>query len=120
MVEERNVVTWSILTLVTCGIWRLVWLVQIGRDIAMLRGDDRPNVVIDLLLSFVTCGIWMLVMSYQWPGLLNEALEQRGQRVDGNLPAMSLLMALFGFGIVDLILIQGELNKLANGRTMAL
>lgn len=120
MVEERNVVTWSILTLVTCGIWRLVWLVQIGRDIALLRGDDRPNIVTDLLLSFVTCGMWTFVLSYQWPGLLNEAIEQRGGQVDRNLPAMSLLMALFGFGIVDLILVQGELNKIAGGRSIAL
>lgn len=120
MVEERNVITWSILTFVTCGVWRLYWLLQIGRDIAMLRGDDRPNVVTDLLLTFVTCGFWMFVIAYQWPGLLNEALEHRGQRVDRNLPAMSLLMAVFGFGIVDLILIQGELNKLANGSSLAL
>ena len=113
MATERDVVKYIILSIVTCGIWGLVWVYQVGTDIAMLRGDDKPSVVVDLVLSFVSCGLWGFVCAYRWPEYLNEELARRGRTVDTNLPAMSLLMAFFGLHVVGLVLMQESLNKVA-------
>lgn len=117
MAEERDIVKCVILSIVTCGIWGLVWIYQIGTDIAMLRGDNKPAVVTDLLLTFVSCGLWGFVCAYRWPDALNEELSRRGQQVDTNLPAMSLVMSFFGFQIVGMVLMQEALNKLTRAET---
>lgn len=110
---ERDVVKYILLSILTCGLWGMVWVYQVGSDIAMLRGDDKPAVVLDLVLSFVSCGLWGFVCAYRWPEYLNEELSRRGRQVDGNLPAMSLLMAFFGLHVVGLVLMQESLNKMA-------
>jgi len=114
--EKRNVVTMVILTFVTCGLWGLVWLYQIGTDISALRGDGKPNPVIDIVLGFVTCGIWFLVISYQWPKFLNDAAAQRDKRVDDNLPVLSLVATVFGCQVVGMALMQQVLNDLPEAR----
>jgi len=110
---ERDVVKYILLSIVTCGLWGMVWVYQVGTDIATLRGDDKPSVVLDLVLTFVSCGLWGFVCAYRWPEYLNEELGRRGRSVDSNLPAMSLLMAFFGLHVVGLVLMQESLNKLA-------
>ncbi|MBM4344961.1 MAG: DUF4234 domain-containing protein [Deltaproteobacteria bacterium] len=114
--ERRDLVKMVLLTVLTCGIWGIVWTYQIGNDIAALRGSGGPNPVTDILLGFVTCGIWFVVISYQWPKLLNDQAASRGKRVDDNLPVLSLVACLFGFQIVGLALMQQILNDLPDGR----
>lgn len=122
MPPVRNIVLLVILSVVTCGIWGIVWFFQLGSDIQMFRasartldsghrGDEKPNPLTDFVLSIVTCGIWSIVVAYQWPQLLQEPLRARGQRVDTNLPVLSLVLALFGMHIVGMVLMQQLLNE---------
>lgn len=114
--QQRNIVLYVILSLVTCGIWFLVWFFQLGGDIAALRGDDKPSPLKDFLLTIVTCGIWGLYCAYQWPVYLQEPLRARGRTVDANLPVLSLVLAFFGLQIVGFVLMQQALNdEIAKG-----
>lgn len=110
--ERRDVVKMVILSIVTCGIWGIVWMYQLGTDIANLRGDNTPKPITDIVLSLVTCGIWSLVISYQWPKLVNDLAAARGKRVDDNLPVLCLVASIFGFPIVAFALMQQILNDL--------
>ena len=108
--QPRNLVTNVILSIVTCGIYLIVWYFQLGADIQALRGDDKPNTLRDFLLTIVTCGIWGLFVAYQWPIWMAEALRTRGRHVDPNLPVLSLVLTLFGMNIVALVLMQQAIN----------
>jgi hypothetical protein len=116
--QRRDLVLSIILTVVTCGIYKLFWMYQLGNDIAMLRGDDQPKPMTDLLLTLVTCGLWYFVVSYRWAQLLNDVVGQRGGRVDSNFPGLCLVLAIFSYGVVDLALMQNMMNDLieANSR----
>ncbi|MBI5607568.1 MAG: DUF4234 domain-containing protein [Deltaproteobacteria bacterium] len=110
--QRRDLVTAILLTVVTCGIYSLFWMFQMGNDIATLRGDDQPKPTTDLVLTLITCGLWYFVVSYRWAQLLNEVAEQRGKRVDSNFPVLCLVLAFFSYGIVGLALMQNTLNDL--------
>ncbi len=111
MSEPRNIVLYIILTLITCGLWGLVWFFQLGSDIQALRGDDKPNTLVDFLLTIVTCGLWGFYVAYQWPIFLQEPMRARGIHVDNNLPVISLVLSFFGFQLVSMILMQSAANQ---------
>ena len=111
MNEPRNIVLYVILTVLTCGLWGLVWFFQLGGDIQAVRGDAKPNTLVDFLLTMVTCGLWGFYVAYQWPILLQEPMRAREIHVDSNLPVISLVLCFFGFQIVSLILIQSAANQ---------
>ncbi|MFZ4578536.1 MAG: DUF4234 domain-containing protein [Myxococcota bacterium] len=110
MLQQRSIPLYVILTIVTCGIWGIVWFFQLGGDIQSLRGDGKPSAGTDFLLTIVTCGLWGIYVSYQWPTLLLEPLRARGRQVDSNLPVLSLVLTLFGLNIVGWVLMQQLLN----------
>ena len=108
--QPRNIVVYVLLSIVTCGIWGIVWYFQLGSDIAAIRGDGKPSPLKDFLLTLLTCGIWSLYVAYQWPTLLQEPLRARGKYVDPNLPVLSLVLGIFGFHIVGMVLMQQLVN----------
>lgn len=119
MSEPRNIVLYVILSILTCGLWGLVWFFQLGGDIQALRGDDKPNTLVDFLLTIVTCGLWGFYVAYQWPTLLQDPLRARGVHVDNNLPVICLVLCFFGFQIVSMILMQSAANQgLTQGQTL--
>ena len=108
--QQRNIVLYVVLSIVTCGIWGIVWFFQLGSDIAAIRHDNKPNPLADFVLGIVTCGLWSLYVAYQWPTLLQEPLRARGKYVDPNLPVLSLVLGMFGFHIVGMVLMQQLVN----------
>jgi len=113
MITERNIALYVILSIVTCGIWGLVWFFQIGGDIGRLRGDGKPSALIDLVLAIVTCGIWGIILGYTWGDKLNEGLRNAGQPANENLPILTLVLGIFGLQLISFVLWQVELNKAA-------
>lgn len=112
-IQTRNIVTCVILSIVTCGIYGIVWFFYIVNDLnkAAQTPDDKSAGMI-ILLSIVTCGI------YSWIWLYNAGQKvDKIQQLNGESPSSSsviyLVLAIFGLGIVDYCLIQSELNKVA-------
>lgn len=115
MIEERNVGKCIALTFVTCGIYGIIWQLNMANDIKTLHGGEEPNGVKDLILTIVTCGLYGMYVWYKYPTMLNEALQAKGKSTNENLPMTSVLLAVFGLIIVSMVMLQGELNKVANG-----
>lgn len=113
-IEERNIILYTILTVVSCGVWALVWWFQIGSDLQRATGGDKPNVAIDFLLSIVTCGLWGIVVVIQWPEYINKARRARGMMIVGDVQVMSIVLAIFT-GIGHYIYWQSQLNKISRG-----
>ena len=109
---ERSIATSVILSLVTCGIYAIIWIHAIGKDIRNNLNRDDPNPNMDVLLMFVTCGIWSIYMLYKYPTMINEMLQRRGLPANESLPLISVLLGVFGAGFVSIAMMQSELNKL--------
>lgn len=114
-IEKRDIAITIILSIVTCGIYSLVWLARMNDDINKLSNntDDFSGGVV-ALLSLVTGGLFTLYWAYKAGEKLNEAKSMRGMPTDNNASILYLLLSVFGFGIVTYALVQSELNKFAD------
>ena len=110
----RSIGMCILLSIVTCGIYAIIWLIQMADDVRNASGDvTAPSGGMVFLLSIVTCGIYLLYWMYKAGDSLNRAKQARGMMVDSNAGIMYLLLSVFGLSIVSYCLIQSELNKLA-------
>ncbi|MBR6826106.1 MAG: DUF4234 domain-containing protein [Oscillospiraceae bacterium] len=108
----RSIVTCVILSIVTCGIYALVWLYQLADDMVLVTRDpNAPNGGKVLLLSIVTCGIYQLIWLYQQGEAIDRIKTNMG-RPSSNTGIIYLVLSIFGFSIVSMALLQDEVNKL--------
>ena len=115
-VQERNIALCIILSIVTCGIYALVWLYNLVTDLnkaAPSPSDKTPGTV--LLFTILTCGIYGLVWLYGAGDKVD-----RIRTLNGEAPSSSailyLVLGLVSFSIISYCLIQIELNKVAQIR----
>ena len=110
--EKREIVTCVILTLITCGIYGLVWLSNIVDDVNTICQDEHSNQsgISVVVLSLLTCNIYGLI----WYYTAGTRLHNAGIKYNTNTPdnsLMYLILALFGFQIINYALIQSEIDK---------
>lgn len=113
-ISKRDLVLNIILTIVTCGLWGIVWEVQIADDIKLLTGEESlVSGIVLVLLSLVTCGIYFIFWVY------NAGNKLELVKVGYGLPTESkglvyVVLSIFGFSIVALALMQNDLNTVAD------
>lgn len=111
-VNEKNIVTSIILTIVTCGIYGIVWFIEITDSCADASGDHSMSGTTSLLFNILTCGIYSIYWNYKMGKLLAIAQEKRNLPVTDN-STLYLVLSIFSMGIISTVLIQSELNRLA-------
>ena len=112
-IPKRNIGLYVVLTFITCGLFGLYWFCTLNDDTNQVSGHtEAMGGVAALLLSIVTCGIYSLFWMYNMGTRIDEVKMRRGMPC-GNTGTLYLILALVGFGWVSEILLQGELNKLA-------
>jgi len=108
--ERRDIAMTLLLILVTCGFYGLVVQYKIGDELNRHQGKNQINPGMDLLLIFLTCGLWVFYLMVKYPKALQEITTEEGVTpVDMVVPC--LLLTIFGFHLVALLILQGELNK---------
>lgn len=112
MVKERNVVTAIILSIVTCGIYGIVWMIGMTDDAAHLNDDANMKGVNAFLFTLITCGIYSFFWAYKMGKTMNEVGNKKGVQIADN-SILYLILSIFGLGIVNYCLIQSDLNKFA-------
>ena len=85
-IEERNIVVYLLLTLVTCGIFGIYWLVVMLKDIA--------------------------TFNYQMGKYMVKAGNNYNVKIEDN-SILYLILSIIGFGIVNYCLVQNDLNTIA-------
>lgn len=112
MIKRRDIVVAIILSIVTCGIYSIVWFVKLTDEINIVSNHTTDvSGGMSILLTIVTCGIYGWIWYFKMGEKLDEASTVRG------MPAQSrgilyLVLGLFGLGIVSYALMQDSLNKL--------
>ena len=113
MIESRNIAVCIVLTLVTCGIYGIYWIVCLTNDVNTVSGDvNGTSGGMVVLLTIVTCGIYGIYWAYKQGEKLDFTKNNRGIP-SSNSGVLYLILQIFGFGIIAYALMQNELNKLA-------
>ena len=111
-VSKRDIVVTIILSIVTCGIYGIIWFYWLTEDCGKASGDKSISGASAILLTLVTCGIYSLYWNYQMGKRIATAQSKRNLPVNDN-SVLYLVLCLLGFAIVNYVLIQNDLNNLA-------
>ena len=113
-ISKRDLVLNIILTIVTCGIWGIIWEVQIADDIKLLTGEEGlVSGIVLVLLSLVTCGIYFIFWGYNAGNKLELVKAAYGLPTESK-GLVYVVLSIFGFSIVALALMQNDLNTVAD------
>lgn len=112
MKEEKNIALNVVLSIVTCGIYAIVWFIQITDDAKEASGDnDMQSGGIAFLLTLVTCGIYGLYWAYKVGKMMETAGKNHNTSIADN-SILYLILEFLGLGIVNYCLIQNDLNAI--------
>lgn len=113
-IQKKNIAVAIILSIVTCGIYSLYWVYCLNEDANKVSQEQNPmggGMVI--LLTIVTCGIFGIYWCYKQGEKISRAETMRGLP-SSDRAVLYLILALFGFAIIDYALMQDSLNKIAD------
>lgn len=106
-IEKRSIALSIILSVITCGIYTIYWIVKLNDEINQLAGEqDATSGGMVILLSIVTCGIY----SWYWLYKMGERCDKI-KGVNGSSGIIYIVLAIFALSIVDYCLIQDTINK---------
>ncbi len=106
--ERRNVGSCVILTILTCGIFGIIWLTKLCKDINKLHGDENPVGSEVLLVLFVP------FYSVYWAYTKGKQMYEDSKKRGGNLTdrkVIYLIMNLLFMQLFTMGFIQTQLNS---------
>ncbi len=106
-----NIPMYILLSIVTCGVWGLIWKYKQFEALNAWEGEEEHNFWMWLLLSIVTCSIYTIYYEYRLAKSINSIQEAHGMKVNSDLSMISILLSLFQLSIVTIAIQQNEINK---------
>lgn len=117
MKEEKNIVVNVLLSLVTCGIFGIVWFIQLTDDTKELSGDESmQSGAMAFVLTLVTCGIYGFYWAYKMGKNIGVARVNNGLSENDN-SILYIILQLCGLGIVNYCLMQNDLNEIIRNQS---
>lgn len=112
MKEEKNIVLNIILCFVTCGIWAIVWFVQLTDDAKEYSNDSgMQSGGLAFLLTLITCGIYGYYWAYKMGKMIQQGQTNNGMASSDN-SILYLILQLFGLGFIGYCIMQSDLNAI--------
>jgi hypothetical protein len=109
--ETRDPLMVVLFGFLTCGIYMWFWLYTTSTELKNALGREDINPTMDVVLSIVTCGFYFIYLLYKYPQLMLE-MQDRVGKPRNDISMTSLLLGIFGLGIVSVAIIQSELNAI--------
>lgn len=111
MIEKRDVAVSIILSIITCGIYKIYWFIKLNDDICVLNEDyDETSGGIAFLFSILTCGIYTLYWMYKMGDKLDNVAFKNGSAQQSR-GIVYLLLSIFRLSIISYALMQDFINK---------
>lgn len=114
MITRKDIALCVVLSIITCGIYGIVWFINITDDTGRISGDSRLSGVRCFLLTIITCGIYGFYWAYIMGQALYRVKAERYMPDNNDNSILYLLLTVLGLGIVTYCLIQDELNRIAD------
>lgn len=106
-IKERNIVLCIVLTLVTCGIYGIYWVIMLAKDAVSVK-DPADNAVLEIVLMLFLPFLGIFLSEKKFA----EGCQARGIAHTDN-SVLYLILGLVGLGIVGMCMLQNDLNKIA-------
>ena len=113
MIQKREIVTAIILTIITCGIYGIIWFINLTDDVARISEDTEFSGGKAFIFTLLTCGIYGFFWAYKIGKDLYIAQTKRNMIASDN-STLFLILQIFGLSIITYGLVQSELNKMAD------
>ena len=117
--EDRSLLIYMLLSVVTCGIYGLIFMWSFTNDlndVSSAKDPDgwrSPNFIIVILLMIVTCGIYSWYWLYKVGNTIQRSGDDYGVRVDESGTTLILWCLLLGVGVfISYHLIFKNMNKI--------
>ena len=107
---EKSPITVLLLTIITCGIYGLVWMYSSRNELKNYLNDQSINSGLDLFLAII-CFPFAYVWYYKMGKDIARAQAQAGLPVNDQ-SVLLLILTFFGLGIVSIYIIQDNLNAI--------
>ncbi|MDD3341331.1 MAG: DUF4234 domain-containing protein [Bacilli bacterium] len=111
MIRKRDIAVSVVLSIITCGIYGIIWFIMLTDDVAYASEDNTMSGGMSFLLILITCGIYRFYWSYQMGKKMYNARVDRDMRATDN-SVLYLILSILQLDIVNYCLIQSELNEL--------
>ena len=106
-IKQRNIVVCILLTLITCGIYGIYWVIMLAKEgVSVKDASDNAILEIVLMLFLPFLGIFLAEKKFA------EGCAAKGIAHSDN-SILYLILGLVGLGIVSICMLQNDLNKLA-------
>ena len=114
-VTNRNIGVAILLSIVTCGIYALVWFISMVNEVNRVCDDEKSSQSggVVFLLTLITCGIYGIVWFFQAGKRMENAGRKYGIQISDN-STVYLILGIFQLSIVNYCLLQSDLNKFSN------
>lgn len=111
MIQRKSIALCIVLTLVTCGLYGIYWIITLVNDLNTLTEDAQAaSGGVVFLLSLITCDIYWLYWVYKAGGKVDVMRQRRGI-ISSNTGILYLILSFIGLGIIALALLQNEINE---------
>lgn len=110
MVNQKNIVVSVILSIVTCGIYGLYWIVKVTDDSIALSGEKGMQGVMVLFLTIITFGVYGIFWAYDINKRLSK-IELKKANTNKNLGFLYIIFYILGV-VITLALIQSRINNI--------
>ena len=107
-IEKRNIGTCIILSIVTCGIYAIIWAIKMLKEAVQVK-DQNDDGTVEIILGILLCPVGFFMAEKK----LSEGCAARGIAHEDR-SILYLVLGLIGLGIVDYAMMQSDLNKLAD------
>lgn len=113
MIKKKEIVTCIIFSIITCGIYGIIWFINLTDDAARVSDDNNATSGgTAFLFSLITCGIYTFYWAYQMGKRIYNAKIKAGLPASDN-SVVYIILNFLGLGIVNYCLMQNDLNELA-------
>jgi len=99
-----------ILTLITCGLYGLVWMWQVGTELKQELQLTDQNPGLDVILTILTATLWGYVVVYRYARQIADA-QRRANLPPNDLSLAAVILAVLGLWFISFTLLQIELNR---------
>lgn len=108
-IKERNIVTAVILSIITCGIYGIYWVICMIRDAVAVK-DPCDNALLEIVLVLFLPFLGFFLAEQKF----TEGCAQKGIPHKDNA-VLYLILGLLCLNIVNCCMMQSDLNKIAQG-----
>ncbi len=93
--EVRDPIMVLVLSLVTCGIYNIIWIFKTADEINKASGTEQFNMVKEILLTIVTCGIWGIWFQWRYAEAVVNLQKSWGVKPQMEAPILFLMAFVY-------------------------